>query len=287
MALSLGKYQELLKMVRTLDKIFEIIQENANEKELAWLNEKISNAKSTQLAFVSAPRFIGKRLISFEIEGNQTQNWTFDRLVRVYLLLKLEEMNPEGFEEQINMLFDTAEIHESIALYSALPLFQNPEKWLLRATDAVRSNVGDIFDSIAFNNVYPVKYFSELAWNQLVLKCIFNEKPIHQIIGLDSRANQHLADTLSDFAHERWAAGRRIPSQVWRLVTNFLNEIIIKDLESLFLSNDLQNQIAATLVCSQTTNSEAKDLLNKYSLAINPEMLSWEYLENQSAICYG
>jgi hypothetical protein len=286
LALSLKKYPELLKMVTTLDKIFEIIRENANEKELAWLDEKTQNAKSTQLAFVATPRFIGKRPISFELANNQTRYWTLDRLVRVYLLLKLENINPEGFEEQVNTLFDTAEINESIALYSVLSLFNNPEKWLLRATDAVRSNIGDIFDSIAFENDYPVKYFSELAWNQLVLKCIFNEKPIHQIVGLDSRANQHLADTLSDFAHERWAADRRIPAQVWRLVTNFLTEIIVKDLESLFLSNDLQNQIAATLVCSQTSNSEAKSLLDKYSLSINLEMLSWEYLENQSAICY-
>ncbi len=280
------KYPELLKMVTTLDKIFEIIRGNANEKELAWLEEKTQNAKSTQLAFVATPRFIGKRPISFELANNQTKNWTLDRLVRVYLLLKLENINPEGFEEQVNTLFDTAEINESIALYSALPLFQQPEKWLLRATDAVRSNIGDIFDSIAFENDYPVKHFSELAWNQLVLKCIFNEKPIHQIVGLDSRANQHLADTLSDFAHERWVADRRIPAQVWRLVTNFLTEIIVKDLESLFLSNDLQNQIATTLVCSQTNNLEAKDLLNKYPISINPEMLTWEYLENQSAICY-
>lgn len=274
-------------MVTTLDKIFEIIRENANEKELAWIEDKAQNAKSTQLAFVATPRFIGKRPSRFVLDGKLTTNWGLDRLVRVYLLLKLENINPDGFEEQINTLFDTAEINESIALYSALPYFKQPEKWLLRATDAVRSNVGDIFDSIAFNNYYPVKYFSELAWNQLVLKCIFNEKPIHQIICLESRANQHLADTLSDFAHERWAAGRKIPAQVWRLVTNFLTETIVKDLESLFLSKDLQNQIAATLVCSQATNSEAKDLLNKYpSLSINPEMLTWEYLENQSAICY-
>lgn len=286
MVLSLKKYPELLKMITTLDKIFEIIAENTNEKELAWLEEKTQNAKSTQLAFVATPRYIGKRPISFELADNQTKNWTLDRLVRVYLLLNLENINQEGFEEKLNTLFDTAEINESIAIYSALPLLKCPEKWLLRATDAVRSNVGDIFDSIAFNNNYPVKYFSELAWNQLVLKCIFNEKPIHQIVGLKARTNQHLADTLSDFAHERWAAGRRIPAQVWRLVTNFLTETIVKDLESLFLSKDLQNQIAATLVCSQTNNLEAKELLNKYPISINPEMLNWEYLENQSAICF-
>ncbi len=38
------------------------------------------------------------------------------------------------------------------------------------------------------------------AWNQLVLKAFFTEKPIQQIIGLDERANEKLASTAYDFA---------------------------------------------------------------------------------------
>ena len=269
---------------KPIETIFKIIQENANEKELIWIDSKSANIQSLSMAFVGTPRFIGKRIIQSElanINGLQIQSWTLDRLVRVYFLLLLENSTQESAFTQIETLFDTAEINESIALFSALSLFSQPEKWLHRATDAVRSNIGDVFDSLAFGNPYAEKYFSALAWNQLVLKCIFNDKPIHLIQGIDRRANQALADTLSDFAHERWAAGRTVPAQVWRLVINFMNECILKDMETLFLSKDIQNKIAATLVCSNSLSGN--ELLLKYPLN-NQELTlvkdGWRYLEN-------
>jgi hypothetical protein len=108
--------------------------------------------------------------------------------------------------------------------------------------------MGPVLDAIAFYNTYPRDYFSEAAWNQLVLKCIFNDKAIHQIIGLEERANAELAMTLSDFAHERWSAGRRVPSQVWRLIPRFMNETLQSDIEKLVQSENPSDVLAASLV---------------------------------------
>lgn len=264
--------------------ILKIIQENANEKELSWIDLKSVNSQFLPTAFVATPRFIGKRIIQSKItnlNGLQIQHWTLDRLVRVYLLLLLEQPANVSSTSQIETLFDTAEINESVALFSALPLFTQPKNWMHRATEAVRSNIGDVFNSFAFANPFPAAYFTESAWNQLVLKCIFNDKPIHLIQGIDHRANQTLANTLSDFAHERWAAGRTVPAQVWRLVVNFLNNNILEDMSILFLSNNINNKIAATLVCSYSLLGN--DLLLKYPLN-NQELLllkqGWKILED-------
>ena len=51
--------------------------------------------------------------------------------------------------------FDTAEMNELVALYSALPVLAYPEQWLFRATDAVRSNMGVVYEAIALGNPYP------------------------------------------------------------------------------------------------------------------------------------
>ena len=264
--------------------ILKIIQENANEKELSWIDSKSVNVQFLPTAFVATPRFIGKKIIQSKftnLNGLQIQHWTFDRLVRVYFLLLLEQSAQASSISQIETLFDTAEINESVALFSALPLFTQPENWMHRATEAVRSNIGDVFNSFAFANPFPAVYFTESAWNQLVLKCIFNDKPIHLIQGIDQRANQALANMLSDFAHERWAAGRTVPAQVWRLGVNFLNSNILEDMSILFLSNDTNNRIAATLVCSHSLLGN--DLLLKYPLD-NQELLlleqGWKILED-------
>jgi hypothetical protein len=195
------------------------------------------------------PRQVAKTRVGI-IPGWNWQNSTLDQLVRVYLLIHLSEQ--EDGKARIDTLFDTAEMNEFVALYRALPVFKTPEIWLNRATDAVRSNMGPVFDAIAFGNPYPLLYFSELAWNQLVLKCIFNDKPIHLIEGLDERANQALADTLADFAHERWAAGRRVPSQVWRLIRNFQTETKEQDLKRLVESADPNDRKAAELVLNNS-----------------------------------
>ena len=264
--------------------ILKIIQENANEKELSWIDSKSVNSQFLPMAFVATPRFIGKRIIQSKttnLNGLQIQHWTLDRLVRVYFLLLLEQIANESSTSQLETLFDTAEINESVALFLALPLFTQPKNWMHRATEAVRSNIGDVFNSFAFANPFPAAYFTESAWNQLVLKCIFNDKPIHLIQGIDHRTNQSLANMLSDFAHERWAAGRTVPAQVWRLAVNFLNDSILEDMSTLFLSNDTNNRIAATLVCSYSLIGN--DLLLKYPLNNQESLLlkqGWKILED-------
>ena len=225
------------------------------------------DSKGLSLAFVMAPRHIAKTLIREDLPILAGWNWqhgTLDQLVRVTLLIKLA--SKEDGKTRIETLFDTAEMNELVALYRSLPALDKPEIWLHRATDAVRSNMGPVFDAIAFGNPYPKTYFSELAWNQLVLKCIFNDKPIHLIEGLDELANHALARTLADFAHERWAAGRRVPSQVWRLIRNFDTETKKQDLERLSSSEDHNDRKAAELVLNNSP-LEAWKVLEKEETA--------------------
>jgi hypothetical protein len=225
--------------------ISETIANFANETELTWLAEqKLLTGKSLAIAFVKAPRFIAKK----QIQDNGTfTHWSLDQLIRLDILMQMDEAN-------IDLLFETAEMQEAVALTRALPYLNNAENYLLRATDAVRSNMGPVFDAIAFGSTYPNLYFTEAEWNQLVLKCIFNDKAIHQIVGLDQRANQNLANMLSDFAHERWSAGRRVPSQVWRLIPKFMTPKLWDDIEKLANSDHARDVKAAMLVKQEVQN---------------------------------
>jgi hypothetical protein len=260
--------------------LFEKIKEYASPKEINWIESKTNgNSQALQTAFVATPRFVSKTVINAtSINEVNINDWTLDRLTRVYLLTTLDSLDKEIYTKTLDTLFETAENNEAVALMSALPFFAYPEYWLLRATDAVRSNIGLVFDAIAFQNSYPMQHFSELAWNQLVLKCIFNDKPIHRIQGLNERANHELAKSISSLAHERWAAGRNIPAQAWRLVSKFMNETIFKDICTLFVSQNQNDQIAATLVCGETDFVSAKNEVKKHS-EWNSKTLSWQMLE--------
>jgi hypothetical protein len=157
-----------------------------------------------------------------------------------------------------------AEMNEQVALYSALPVLAYPEQWQRRCAEGIRSNIGMVLEAIMCNNPYPSETLEQAPWNQMVLKAFFTEKPIHQIIGLDERANKELAHILSNYAHERWAAHRSVPPMLWRCVAGFVDEEIFPDIERLASSQNEWEQKAALLVCRQSNYPAAKELLNSH-----------------------
>ncbi|MCE7043371.1 EboA domain-containing protein [Dyadobacter sp. CY312] len=280
--------------------LWEIINQNASETETSWLTQK-SNSEPLELmtAFVACPRFLSKKLIIVKpetasqlneaIAGFSVEGWSLVRLARVWLLTHLDASDKETYIKHINTLFDTAEMNELVALYSALPILTYPEQWLFRATDAVRSNMGFVFDAIALRNPYPAKYFNEAAWNQLVMKTIFNDKPIHFIDGLNERQNKNLALILSDFAHERWAAGRSVAPQVWRLTSSFLDETLLSDIQHLLKSGNIENQQVAAIASVESGYQPAIDLLAQYpelKKAVASNELTWADFETKDLNTY-
>src|SRR5690606_31622545 len=94
-------------------------------------------------------------------DGFSVANWSLVRLARVWMLSLFDDAKEQQYAHHIRTLFDTAEMNELVALYSALPLLSYPERWLATATDAVRSNIGLVLDAIALQNPYPAKFFNE------------------------------------------------------------------------------------------------------------------------------
>lgn len=263
----------------SIELIKKTLKSNATPEEFSWLENIISssneNEKSLQVAFAQTPKYIKKTIIVLDEEIKKhfleiinfvPDGWTSDRLARTFILLHFNAKNEMNYTNALNMLFETAEMNELAALYASLPLLQYPKNWLLYAKEAVRSNIGVVFDAIAFNNPYPNVHFDEKAWNQLVLKTIFSTKNIIYIYGLKERSNRELACMISDFAHERWAAGRTISPEVWQLVAPFIDNHLIKDMEKLFQSENEQERLAAKLCCIESDFGLAKELLEKYSV---------------------
>src|SRR5690625_7070919 len=151
-------------------------------------------------------------------------------------MLSIDESDQKQFHNTVETLFQTAENREAAAIYKTIPLFNHPEKWRYRATEAIRTNIGTIFDAMAFHNPFPAMHFDDIAWDQLVLKTIVGDKSIWNITGRKEHRNKELARALSDFAHERWSAHRTLPADVWYLVEPFPGEQMWKDTSDLLAS---------------------------------------------------
>jgi len=229
-----------------IELVKKTLELNLRKEEFLWLQTVLSTSakeRSLQIAFATVPKYIKKGNINLTKEilnefkinvGFSPESWTRQQLVRVFILLHFKSRNEKKYTNILNEFFETAEINEQVALYSSLFFLHYPEHWLSHAKEAVRSNMGTVFDAIAFNNPYPFHYFDDLSWNQLILKTIFNGKDIQKIYGLKIRSNKELAYMISDFANERWSAGRSISPYVWELVEPFMDEHITNNIEKLF-----------------------------------------------------
>lgn len=275
-----SKYQVFTYNVNSLkSKLADCAARHVSADTWSWLAEQASliskneNVQKFMVAFAAIPRKTRKLPVSIseaesaeiqQIRPNFTiQHWSIDRLCRVWLLMHLDATDENKYIRTIENLFPTAEVSEQVALYSALPVLAYPELWRKRCAEGIRSNISSVLEAIMCNNPYPSENLDESAWNQMVLKAIFTEKPIQQIINLDERANQNLANILSDYAHERWAAHRTVHPLLWRAVGKFINEKIFPDIMRIAFSDQETESEAAVLACMQSSYTPAHELIEK------------------------
>jgi hypothetical protein len=267
-----------------------IVKSNVSAECQNWLEGVVQSSDSAKIsqAFVMLPRKTGKLPVQLSdaqkvlINGlgiDYISSWTIDRLSRVYLLSALNTEEKDKWYSTIDRLFLSAEMNEAVALYSALPFLAHPEIWVKRCAEGIRSNIGSVLEAIMENNAYPSAKLDEAAWNQLVLKAFFTEKDIKLIIGLDERANLALALTLTDYAKERWAAGREVNPQLWRLVAKFINAEIFEALKAGLQHYNQTEQRAIALAIAHSDYQPAKDYIHTFpelKIALADGQLNWD-----------
>jgi hypothetical protein len=263
--------------------LYSVIESNSNQQVQEWLQQqksKLEETNATQrfyLTFTAIPRFTGKNAVSGTILEFFIQGYTLDRLARIWWLLQLPADDKSKYVQTIEGLFDAADMNELIALYGALPLLAWPEEWKQRTAEGIRSNIGPVQEAIMLHNPYPASYLEEAAWNQLVMKAIFTDKPVHLITGLDKRANKNLAAILRDYAHERWAASRTVYPLLWRLIGPFIDETSFPDIVRVWHSENNVEKEAAALAALSSQYTPAQELITGvFREEIKSGRLTWD-----------
>ena len=282
------------------------LKEQVASDKIEWLqlqSEKIKKSHSPStfyMAFSRASRFFSKNYVDLTLQkreaaekllsGFRPHTWSHLQVARTLLMLSYSTETSEEWSKQLQPLFETGDIGEQQALYAALSLMPYPAAMYARAREGLRTNMTIVFDAIALDNPYPAQYFEEDAWNQMVLKAIFLQRPLFRIERSDERANAELADILIDYVHERWAAGREVVPELWRFVGPFIGPVNISDFKKAAASKDELEKRAALLACQSTNSNEAKKLLDEYP-TVKKELLEqkfdWDdigiaHLKNQS-----
>ena len=262
---------------RILSECIERIDEASSKK---WLSDQVnhlSGGSSFFIAFGRAPKKVGKQPVILSeklLDGLKTINpavdhvtWSLDELARLVLLvhLPLDER-----QDTMAKLIATSDIREQKLIYKSIQYLEQPEDLEWQMIDGIRTNITDVFDAIAMHSSYPQRYFTEAAWNQMVLKAIFMERAIYRISGLDERRNADLARIAIDFAHERQSAGRKVTPELWRLVVPFVDQSIMQDLIRVTGSTDDLERDAALRALSESDFQPAQTWIKQSHYQTDP-----------------
>jgi hypothetical protein len=263
----------------------------------AWLDAQIAELRqdpadaALDVALGMIPRRLGKAALALTdadliaadkaIEGWDPRGWSVTDAARILLLSGLPASG-KPFAERFRSLCRMADVAELTTLYRGLPLYPDPAALEEQVGEGLRSNMRGVFEAIAHRNPYPKAHFDDHRWNHMVLKALFIGSPLAPIQGLDERANPELARIMCDFAHERWAAGRPAPFEMWRCVGPFAEGQAIDDLARVLASGEALERRAAALALAASPDRRAARLLQDVpALAgdISRHRLTWATLQ--------
>lgn len=237
------------------DKTKKILhEESAREFFLTYtlLSEKVTAAPVTIEGETETENYLKKQKVNVL------------EIARIYFLNSILSAKQTVFTPQVSKIIQVADTEELETFLKYLVFLPQPEDFKMVAVEALRTNIASVFDALALYNPYPAQYLDDKQWNQMFLKAAFMQRPLQHIVAVDERANADLARIISDYAHERWAAGRDIDPYFWRPVTVFMNEPLLRDMQRLLASDNSAAQKAGALCCYNSKNEEAKKLLANY-----------------------
>jgi hypothetical protein len=209
--------------------------ESANAKGGAWLTSRLDDgprggaqhggsvSSDLATAFSWAVRKVGEARLDIVVSGLPTPEpgWDSATCARLALLLHFADSHAAAEQQRLlSTLFYRGDTAEKCAVLRCLPLLSEPERYLLVATDSVRSHVQPVLEAIACENPFPARHFDDVAFNQLVMKAYFTGVPASRIFGLHDRKNAELSRMATDFASERRAAGRPVPTDLSMVIAS-------------------------------------------------------------------
>jgi hypothetical protein len=203
----------------SLAKLADALRAQLAGEAAAWLHGALDAVGADPTAirsrFPAVGRKVGRAPLLAGGPGGGQAPWTADEAARALLLAGLGT----GVVDELAELYHHGDGAERRAILRALDLLPVDDRALALVLDALRTN-DDRLVAAAMGS-YATERLPEEAFRHAVLKFVFMGLPLAAIPGLEARADAALARMLAAYAHERVAAGRDVPADVWPLIERF------------------------------------------------------------------
>ena len=181
------------------------------------------------------------------LPGWDPADWNLLESLRIALILARPDLKENSFAQAFENAFQYADEGELCTFYRAIALLPEGQRFVWRAGEGCRTNMTSVFRAVACDNPYPVSYFDDIAWQQLVMKALFVGVPLWRVYGLDQRLSDTLAVMMLDYADERTSAGRDLPPDAWLLLGQHWSARAAQAVERALAGNNPIERCAAVL----------------------------------------
>jgi hypothetical protein len=202
-----------------MSNLMEELEARAKPEGLEWLREASAAVAADPAALRSRFPMVGRKVGREPLEAGadpaDVHAWTIEDAARVLLL----QAAGAGAEAELADLYRFGDAAERRGVLRALPFLDIGDRGLGLVDDAIRTN--DTRLIAAALGPYATAHLSDAQYDQAVLKCVFVGVPITGLDGIPSRVTPDGARMLGAFVHERVAAGRDLPAEVWTVIDKY------------------------------------------------------------------
>jgi hypothetical protein len=239
----------------TLAELSAALEGRAKPEGLAWLREASAGVAADPAAirtrFPMVGRKVGREPLDPGADASDIFAWTIDDAARTLLLLALGD----AVEGELAELYRFGDAAERRGILRALEFLDLGDRALYLTDDAIRTN--DTRLIAAALGPYATEHLSDAQYDQAVLKCVFVGVPITPLDGIPERVTPDGARMLAAFVHERVAAGRDVPAEVWIVIDKYPHADEIAAIEAELESEFDDRRAAAERALSHRTGERA------------------------------
>ena len=202
-------------MVQVHERLRAAVAQHGKPGAEAWLAQALDTIATESLDRVRvAIARCARKVGDAPLGDDEFRDWTARDAARALLVLRAFEVSADEAPGHYGAWLRRGEHGEQISLLRVLPWLPEPASVLVHAIEACRTNAEPVFRAIACGNPYPAAHFPTLNFNQLVLKAVFLGVPLAEMDGLGPRVDADLLRMADDYAAERQAAGRSVPTDI-------------------------------------------------------------------------
>lgn len=191
--------------------------------------------------------------VLFPAVGRKVGRGAVEDAARARLLLALP-LTDEELLREVRLLYRHGDAAERRAVLRALHLLDGfGDQAVDLVEDGLRSN--DVRLVEAAVQEYAAAHLGDHAWRHAVVKCVFVGVPLDTVAALHDRADDELARMLVALAHERVAAGRPVPDDVWQVVDRFPQVLAAAEIWAELESDVPERRLAASAALADRPQS--------------------------------